>query len=435
MKKSVSGCLLLSLLFLGACQTVGQSVRMGNVGILAKEDSQAGPPLNNAYLKVVGRGNVIIDSATIRNGRATVSVPLAGQGRQYLLKVEKGGSQLPIKSGEYLMVYSRQMSSTHWLIVGPAAQVSASCRSHAQCPASEYCARGRCTSLRPGACYKQADCKRGYTCNTKTNNCEQVAPKVQCSETDLKSTAAKGTTTGVTAWWNPVAANVKGHTDYCTNVKQGSHTPSGKTGKYVVEYFCDSHPQYPRSPYDAAIYGKDVFAAFKIVDCPHGCEDGECKSKPSQYIKKCSDSDGGKDRLVAGTVTVEEGDPASALGTSISAATDTCRDAQRVREYICDANNDRREVEVFCKAGEVCSNGKCIPQAAQTCMDWDNGVSPFTASKVVLTVSHGGKFSNVDYPDRCRSPRVLEEQFCVTSTQRSQIPQHCMQGCSNGRCN
>jgi len=72
---------------------------------------------------------------------------------------------------------------------------------------------------------------------------------------------------------------VKDHVDYCTNVDQGSLTPAtGNEGKNVVEYYCSEHPQHPNAPYDKALYGKKVFAAFQNVKtCVNGCKDGKCK--------------------------------------------------------------------------------------------------------------------------------------------------------------
>jgi len=117
-----------------------------------------------------------------------------------------------------------------------------------------------------------------------------AAPAIACTDTDGGNKPELfGTTTGVVAWWEPIAANVKPQPDFCTTICEGS-VGSGKaaSGPCLVEFSCQSHPNKG---------GDAIYAGFNVHNCANGCQDGACVA--AQF---CEDSDGGVSAQVYGEV-------------------------------------------------------------------------------------------------------------------------------------
>ena len=162
-----------------------------------------------------------------------------------------------------------------------------------------YCSNNNIT-------YSISTCPSGYAC---TNG--KCAAELQCSDSDngqnllLKGTTSKGTSSS---------------TDICTS---GNYTYS------ITEYFCQSNS-----------------IQSLTTACPPGywCITGACSAEPT-----CTDSDGGQDYFVRGTVT---------KGT-LSSDTDYCSNGLLV-EYYC-SNNQVAHITYNCSNSlAVCASGYCL---------------------------------------------------------------------------
>ena len=154
--------------------------------------------------------------------------------------------------------------------------------------------------------------------------------------------------------------------------------------------------------------------ASSLVACPDGydCESGRCIMNSSA----CSDTDGGENIYVAGTVTVHTG--------LVSAEyLDKCMDSSTVEEYYCSGDGYATEI-VKCPAGYECDGGACREPA---CTDTDNGVNIF-----IKGVVNKGADS---YPDYCTDAQNGIEYYC----QDNQVENEeftCPAGysCTDGKC-
>lgn len=136
----------------------------------------------------------------------------------------------------------------------------------------------------------------------------------------------------------------------------------------------------------------------------YGCEDGAC------VYEQCNDSDGGQNLMEAGT-------------TSKGSASyyDVCDGAYNVVEFFCLGNNITSTVGT-CPSGDMCSQGRCVPEV---CTDSDGGLN-YTMTG---TVEKGGS----QYQDYCAGAGLLLEYYCDGNTVRSQT-YDCHGPCGDGRC-
>lgn len=148
-----------------------------------------------------------------------------------------------------------------------------------------------------------------------------------------------------------------------------TNTDSCKDAGTVTEYYCDGGS-----------------AKSKSMECASGsrCLDGACVEG------SCSDTDGGDDQYVAGSVTKAD----------ISQA-DKCLSPTKLTEYYCEGN-DVRSKAVTCESGFECKDGACLE--LPKCVDSDNGKDKFTKG-TVTTPSNS-------YVDDCYSSTQVLEYYC-----------------------
>lgn len=186
--------------------------------------------------------------------------------------------------------------------------------------------------------------------------------------------------------------------DYC-----GATTGIGAE-QYAFEQYCDINGK-PRQQQSL---------------CPNGCSQGSC----IQTSSPCTDSDGGIDANVAGSVT---------KGTR----TDLDYGGQDngkwyVWEQYCDANGNIASTRIMCESNTaVWENGKlkCIPLSA-SCSDTDGGNNVGVAGNLTL-----GTFSALDYCGRAISGRqYIIENYCDANGAYATEVTLCPGLCSQGAC-
>jgi hypothetical protein len=164
---------------------------------------------------------------------------------------------------------------------------------------------------------------------------------------------------------------------------------------YIFEKFCDD---------DGHVHGEQS-------KCPNGCQDGACLKESGT---KCTDSDGGKDYSVKGSVSFG--------GTEHE---DSCmfnQDKFLVEAY-CENNFQKLET-VECK--DRCENGKCVSGniASGNCKDSEDGIDIYNKGYVL---SSGSKL--YDYCD----DNSIVDYICMGNTPREDRTV-CPYGCNDGVC-
>ncbi len=192
-----------------------------------------------------------------------------------------------------------------------------------------------------------------------------------CSDSDGGvNIYSKGTATGADS-------NDKKFTnrDYC----------SGSTG--VMEYSC------------LAAANGDILQV-KYYECPSGytCDNGACKETTT--TKKCSETDGGKNKYTKGTNYIQY-----ANGTNfVPPQSDYCEDTSTVAEFTCSGDQWDMTYE-SCPSGYTCDNGACVVQTTTpTCTDYD-GYNPYTAGSTYSSTSGWGY-------DICINTNTVREYYC-----------------------
>lgn len=180
------------------------------------------------------------------------------------------------------------------------------------------------------------------------------------------------------------------------------------SGSTVGEYYC--------------AYGASYFTTYA---CPSGrCVNGACTAvAPPQT---CSDTDGGNNINLSGTVTITNSSGSFTF-------TDSCASSSIVNERYCSGNNVVT-AQGFCLAGQVCSNGVCTAPQASTCTDSDG--ANYNTQGTVSVTNASGSYSFTDY---CYGPNGvwLYEYLCSSNkTVTSIAGTLCTSGysCSNGAC-
>lgn len=104
----------------------------------------------------------------------------------------------------------------------------------------------------------------------------------------------------------------------------------------LMEHFCSPYTSYQGN------------YTNKFYTCPYGCSNGACLGDGSTLA--CTDSDGGKNYNVKGSVTAGE-----------FSMTDNCVDSGSILEWYCESNKFKNAYRL-CLSG-TCSNGACIGTA------------------------------------------------------------------------
>jgi len=147
-------------------------------------------------------------------------------------------------------------------------------------------------------------------------------------------------------------------------------------GDTLREYYCSGDD-----------YASETYA------CPAGqaCSNGRCRQE-TYCISHCTETDGGPDPLVAGSVSVCD-----------DTLDDYCIGYFTVLEYWCKTGHPVGS-EMECDDGYGCDGGACIP----TCLDTD----PDDQASVKGTVYYGTKTPKADY---CKSSTVVSQASCSGS--------------------
>lgn len=163
------------------------------------------------------------------------------------------------------------------------------------------------------------------------------------------------------------------------------------------------------------------------LDCPSGtsCKDGACVAGTNS----CSDSDGGTDLTIKGTVT------ATGADGKVNKSTDFCSGTANILEMSCNTNNMNKTSWESCPLGSSCKDGACVA-------DEDDGPSTPT---VKCTVSNSPATTSKKNKVTCTNGTVVED-FCIDNSTLSdykvkkdlisQSTIKCGAGkiCSNGLC-
>ena len=157
-----------------------------------------------------------------------------------------------------------------------------------------------------------------------------------------------------------------------------------------------------------------------VAICPEGCGDGVCSGQQSS---SCTDSDGGDNRIVNGSVYGINPITNEYYRYSDSCLEETYAPTQ-VSEYFCLNGNPTNQL-FPCYSG--CKNNACISLANRiriNCTDSDGGVN-YTVKGIASTgITLGSDF--------CVDPNTLKEAYCYNQTEIKGINYNCT--CIDGAC-
>lgn len=210
-----------------------------------------------------------------------------------------------------------------------------------------------------------------------TGECKQNVTPSTCYDSDNGKNLLEQGTTQVRGGTSPGQP----YTDFCI----------GTTG--VQEHFCENNEVKPES-----------------MTCPVGtaCENGVCTAI------RCSDSDGGYNDLLKGTVT-----------KGSDTFTDYCNNTRTVVEYSCGTTNQVLSASVDCTAGYACSDGACA--RGETCTDTDGGYDIYERGTLTK--------DSTAYTDYCTDTYSVKEYSCSgTSLVETNVACGTGYTCSNGAC-
>ena len=148
----------------------------------------------------------------------------------------------------------------------------------------------------------------------------------------------------------------------------------------------------------------------------------------------CTDSDGGQNFKVLGTVTVTS-------GTRISKLTDNCYTTGSrtyLTEYYCRGTTSTNSIKLCSDYGAnyICQNGACVDTTPPiTCTDSDNGANFLTAGKVTSSLYPQGKD---DYCQTMSGKQYVFEGICRNNAY-SAVQKNCAEVaakyvCDSGKC-
>lgn len=175
----------------------------------------------------------------------------------------------------------------------------------------------------------------------------------------------------------PVSAN-------CVDSDNGKNALELGTTTKGTESFSDSCSPASNAVFE--YYCSSNAITSESVPCPAGteCNAGKC----GEVL--CSDTDGGQDTSVKGTVK-----------KGSDSGTDNCSSYSNVLEYYC-SNNKILSKEIACGNGKSCENGACV---ASACTDTDGGFNLYEKGSTKGT-------SGITYVDVCSGGNGITEYYC-----------------------
>ena len=247
-------------------------------------------------------------------------------------------------------------------------------------------------------------CIKNPTCAGQFYNCNGVVcPSLSSTTTPVTNQTNQTNTTTSTCIDSDGGNNydVKGTLNFNNVYYSDSCTSSG----LLSELYCILN----NTAYGSALY-----------NCPGGCSNGACLPAPPAPITTCTDSDGGNNYYVKGTLNFNN---ANYL--------DSCISPGLLNESYC--NNTAYGSALYnCPGG--CSNGACLPAPPApitTCTDSDGGNNYYVKG----TVTDKNLIVNTDLclPTTPAGQQV-REYSCGNDSLTNFSYYNCPYGCSNGAC-
>ncbi|MEK9132169.1 MAG: hypothetical protein AAB606_00460 [Patescibacteria group bacterium] len=152
-----------------------------------------------------------------------------------------------------------------------------------------------------------------------------------------------------------------------------------------------------------------------------------------QSILACTDSDGGTDYNVKGTVNFKNPSNGSRAEESDFCLPADGKKIGYVAEYYC---NSSGAIRIDHKCPNGCKDGACIQdQPESTCIDTDGGKDYYTAGRVNTVNKIGDTVDSGAYFDTCDRD-TLVERYCTSATDSVSLAEGhlCLNGCKDGAC-
>ncbi len=265
------------------------------------------------------------------------------------------------------------------------------------CGANMACSNGLCRRISI-PCQDDSQCSAGQLCNALSGFC--VTPVLMCYDTDAQNIGLVGSTQ-------------QDYEDPFDGIPFRSDTLNDTCAAFdtVTEYYCTG--------------GSRTSGNFT---CPANfmCSGGRCI--PGTVSRSCTDTDGGINVTVNGSVLFEIRDPQGNI-ISTDRANDTCLDSGSVREYYCSANQPSSTI-LNCAANRTCLNGACV---SISCIDSDGGRD--YGRRGTVEVRQGGTLV-INRTDACLTNITIDEVYCSPSgglfVERANCPGG--QVCQDGTC-
>jgi hypothetical protein len=205
----------------------------------------------------------------------------------------------------------------------------------------------------------------------------------------------------------------------CDGIEKGSLCWDSDDGKYydVAGHAIDGSIGHMRTTeyYDACVgdyvyekYCSDGMVETEKHKCDVACKGGKCYDG-----NECTDTDGGNEPFVKGTVTYGE-----------NSRVDECITDSYLNEQVCGTDGRIKQYGTPCLGG--CEDGVCKPDPVN-CVDTDGGDDNFL--KGVTTVG------NLEKVDNCVTEEMIEEFFCNSDGDDIEHDRDlCDLGCLDGAC-
>ncbi len=182
---------------------------------------------------------------------------------------------------------------------------------------------------------------------------------------------------------------------------------------------------------DVSSYASVHFRTSIDYTCPNGCDNGACIQ---DSVRKCTDSDGGRDYYEKGTTSSCTTTSYNDVGCELHM--DACNDNYQLTEYYCSGDEVQRE-SYTCPNG--CDNGACIRESSG-CTDSDGGKNHYTKGYIECPDGSCSKTwdycakSSVDLPGTTNSGTYLYEMWCNEYGYPQMEFHTCDNGCVDGAC-
>lgn len=211
---------------------------------------------------------------------------------------------------------------------------------------------------------------------------------------------------------------------------KGAVTQKDKQSGTIISYTDTCNAQ--ATSLVEGVCGQNATITTTTVSC--NCVDGACAHSFS-----CTDTDGGKNVTVSGTVKISD----TTNNTVVQTVKDVCYYRYALTEAFCLSSTSAQAstTAIYCANGQECSNGACVPyaqvctpgdceNATQTCTDSDGGYN-WTLQGTV-TVQNKQTFVTNSFTDTCSSPQTIVEGLCGTNANFVTSTVNCT--CVNGQC-